>query len=652
MSSVRVGVTMERLGLWILAAFTVVAIAGFASFGLNAELLARFPRAVGFYHVSFGFFAQGHVLICAAILFLYLFRRSRGAWLGVFAAVYAISLGFELAGTRLGIPFGSYEYSSLLGPKWFENVPLLIPLSWFAMAVPSFALSMVAFSSRRPVARIVFASFLLVLWDLALDPAMSYLAPYWRWAESGAYYGMPAINLFGWAITAIVIMTVMHAMEADRWLSVASARWMVVYYGLTLAMPFGMVLAAGLWWAVAATIASVAIAGTVIYRSGRSDTLFPGNLAAEPVVDPVEAVTADAVYQFFRAHSRSFSFAARWFPPEQRRQVACLYMLCRTVDDIVDRGAPRDTAGVDHDLDLWFSRVRTAYLGGSSGLGWLDEIMHTSRGAGVPFNLVEDLFEGVRSDNGPVRIRTWEDLDRYTYCVASVVGIWMCYLFGVRDRESLRRAANLGRAMQMTNILRDVGEDLRQDRIYLPQDLMAVYGISTEDLHRFENTRQVDDEYSELILAFMARTNQLYARAWPGIVPLPPSFGRATAVAAEVYRGIHGSIRRNRFNNLTRRASTTPAQKILFAIYAAVKLGAYRTGAALSGLRESVQLRRAVTFPFAAEASYASGDSTGRSTRLAIEDGREDSVVAMLDSGTRRSDFQQTAPAAQNQNKR
>ncbi len=601
----RVTHKIERAGLWILGAFTLIAVAGYASFGRHPELIARFPGAVEFYSVSFAFFAQGHILIAAAALIAYLAGRVRMAWLGAFAAVYAASLFSEVGGTSIGFPFGDYDYSALLGWKWFDLVPWLIPLSWFAMAVPSFVIAMRAFSDERPWSRIVFAAYLLVLWDLALDPAMSYLAPYWRWTNPGAFYGMPAVNLFGWALTAVVIMGVLHWMRAGTWMQRLSPRWMTAYYLLTLAMPFGMIVAAGLWWAVLATLVALAVAAFILRSAFHSDDRpTPDQVEASPV-DDEEEDEPEAVSHFFQRHSRSFSFAARWFPARQRRLVASLYMLCRTIDDLVDHSASKNRAEVARELDDWLRQVRQAYDGRPTGIKWLDEVMTSSRRAGLPFQVVEDLFEGVRSDLGGVRIETWEDLHRYTYQVASVVGIWMCYLFGVRSDEMLLRAAHLGRAMQMTNILRDVGEDLRQDRVYLPAVLLREHGLSAADLKTAADTGVRPEAYRKVLDAFVERTDAYYAYASPAIAMLPNGFAPATAVASAVYRGIHAAVRANGYDNLNTRAATSTPTKVRLAAVALLGLWSRQ---ASRGVRTALGLSRATTdvaFDFAGDGSAA-----------------------------------------------
>jgi putative membrane protein len=255
---------MRRLpegGLAMLYIFSTIAVVGFATFGLNPGLLAHFPpQAAAFYGNSFDFFAQVQIWLAGAVLALFLAAHAGRRWLGVFAVVYLVSLGSELLGTGVGIPFGEYRYTEALGPKWFGHVPTVIPLSWFFMALPSYALARAALPGRR-LARVVMASLVLLSWDLALDPAMSRAAAYWVWAEPGAYYGMPWLNLFGWYITGLALMAVFAGMRSDHWIAELPLAWLAAFYGANLLLPLGMSAAAGLWGAVAATAASLLAAG-------------------------------------------------------------------------------------------------------------------------------------------------------------------------------------------------------------------------------------------------------------------------------------------------------------------------------------------------------------------------------------------------------
>lgn len=260
----------DRVGLVVLAAFTALAVAGWALFGTRPDRLASLPAWLsGFYGVAFRFFAQGHVWLSATVLGVYLTRRAGSSWVAPLIAVYALSLTSELLGTGLGVPFGAYAYSELLGPRWLNRVPWVIPLSWFLMSLPSYAIARLAHPDRV-VARVALASVILLSWDLALDPAMSHATRYWVWEDTGPYYGMPWLNLFGWYVTGVVLMTALASLRVDVWLDRLSTRWLAVYYALNLALPLGMCLVAGLGVAVIATLCALTVAGVWVWmRSGR-----------------------------------------------------------------------------------------------------------------------------------------------------------------------------------------------------------------------------------------------------------------------------------------------------------------------------------------------------------------------------------------------
>ncbi len=562
--SLSVNAWATRWPLIVLFIFTALAGIGYATFGRHPQLLQHTPQFAAFFGISFTFFAQTHILLTALVLCTYLTYRVQLRWLGGFAAIYLISLGSELTGTATGLPFGPYFYTDLLGPKWLDLVPVLIPLSWFTMALPSYFLAYITFPSRKQfLQRIGFGGLLLTLWDLALDPAMSYLTPYWQWGETGAYYGMPWINLFGWLVTGIVLMSALYALKADNWMPRLSASWVVKYYLLVLMLPMVMVLAAGLWLSAAFTAVSMGLCALYINHKA---TRFPGANDDDP--KPLhEALETEELNDYFMHHSRSFSFAARFFSTEQHRLVTRLYAFCRTTDDIADiYGVRNGKEEALKQLEEWERRVHLSYQGIPSNITWLDELMARSVQSGVPYQIISDLIEGVRSDLDKVELQTMEQLDRYTYCVASVVGIWLCYLFGVREQEVLDRAAALGRAMQVTNIMRDVGEDLRMHRLYLPAELMQRHGVSKDELLAMEaGTLRPTEAYKILVEDLLERAEADYNFAFRGLSAIPASFARAAAVASEVYRGIHRSIRRNKYNNFQRRAYTRWYEKIYLA---------------------------------------------------------------------------------------
>ena len=278
---------VDRGPLAVLVLFSVAAVAGYAVFGRNPSRLGGLSEgAARFYAVSFSFFAQAQVVLAGVVLAVQLVRRARWRWLGAFAAIYGLSLGSELMGTAWGVPFGPYAYTDLLGAKWLGLVPVLIPLSWWYMAVPAYALAAWVLGRRAGVgggasgveasggglrgasSRILLGSLLLLAWDLSLDPAMSEVVRYWVWGERGPYYGMPLMNLVGWYVTGVVLMTALEALGARGWLRGLSPGWAAAFYGANLILPLGMSVAAGLWGAAVAT--AMVLGGVVVWASSRS----------------------------------------------------------------------------------------------------------------------------------------------------------------------------------------------------------------------------------------------------------------------------------------------------------------------------------------------------------------------------------------------
>jgi phytoene synthase len=290
-------------------------------------------------------------------------------------------------------------------------------------------------------------------------------------------------------------------------------------------------------------------------------------------------------------HAKSFRFASRLFPADRREEVGQVYAWCRYTDDLVD-GVDAPPAELEARLDAWLTLSRRAYDGEVTGNPLADQVMAGMRAASVPFGYAEALIEGMRMDVRGTGYGTLSELWTYTYRVASVVGLWLTEQFGIRDPWMLDRAASLGHAMQLTNILRDVGEDLAAGRLYLPTTWLAAHDLTRSDLERMARTGDIDEAYRSLIERLLRVAESEYDHAFPAITRLPAFFRRPVAVASDVYRGIHDAIRANGYDNLTERAYTTLTDK--------VRLGAgalWRARAARGG--RTPALARAAIFALA-----------------------------------------------------
>ena len=278
------------------------------------------------------------------------------------------------------------------------------------------------------------------------------------------------------------------------------------------------------------------------------------------------APTLADVGSFMSRHSRSFRFATLLLPTGERPAVERVYAWCRYTDDLVDEVDAGDAGAVraaEAGLGEWLERSRNAYRGVASGVGLIDETMRDMARRGIPFAYAALLVDGVRMDLRSREYATMPELSRYTYRVASVVGLWLCGLYEVDDPWMQERASALGHAMQLTNILRDVGEDLDRGRLYLPLDLMRRHGLDRDHLAAMRaGDRPIGPFYRAMIDEMIGVADASYRFASEAFPHLPPAFGRSVAVAAAVYADIHRRIRATGYDTLRRRAYTSSIGKM------------------------------------------------------------------------------------------
>lgn len=254
---------VASLFLILQAVIVIASLLGYGIFTARPELLVQVDPGARFFTWAFYGFAVGNMLFGGLAVLLEALWKDRQKALWAFLAVYIVSLTSELLGTTYGIPFGAYSYTALLGPKWFDRVPLLIPLSWFTV---SWAAWVIARQRTRGLSAVCLATSLLVAWDLLLDPAMSKVTSYWIWGEAGSYYGMPWTNLVGWGLTGLVLLLMIDKLAPDPQGSVRFAVWV---YGVNFALPLGFCVLNGYWIAVVAGVGSACIALLVFGRNGK-----------------------------------------------------------------------------------------------------------------------------------------------------------------------------------------------------------------------------------------------------------------------------------------------------------------------------------------------------------------------------------------------
>jgi phytoene synthase len=273
---------------------------------------------------------------------------------------------------------------------------------------------------------------------------------------------------------------------------------------------------------------------------------------------------------YTREHAKSFYFASHVLPREKRMASYAVYAFCREADNIVDVGATPESAARLEELRQQLARV---YGAPGALRPHLAALRETVAAYAIPREYFLDLIRGVEMDLTRSRYDRFEDLKEYCYCVASVVGLMMAKIFGVSDGSAYRHAADLGTAMQLTNILRDIREDHAMGRIYLPQEDLAGRGYAEADLAR----GVVDDRFRDLMRFQIARAREYYAAAEPGIPMLTNDGSRFCArLMSTTYAGILTAIERNGYDVFARRAYVPAAGKLRIALGAAL---AVRPGA-------------------------------------------------------------------------
>ena len=276
---------------------------------------------------------------------------------------------------------------------------------------------------------------------------------------------------------------------------------------------------------------------------------------------PIEPVSVDKQLledaytrsaEITQEHSRTFFMASSLLPSEQREAARALYAFCRVSDDIVDEG--------EGNRLLQLLRWRNESLGSHArkenpvALAWAD----TRSKYMIPRQYAEQLLDGVACDLTQDRFTTFDELAHYCYGVASTVGLMTMHIVGYSGEEAIPYAIKLGVALQLTNILRDVGEDWRNGRLYLPQDELAKFGLTEEDI----DNGTIDFRWRNFMRFQIHRARQLYAEALPGIGMLGKNGRFAIAAAAELYQGILNDIEANNYDVFTRRAHLTGWQKL------------------------------------------------------------------------------------------
>lgn len=260
-----------------------------------------------------------------------------------------------------------------------------------------------------------------------------------------------------------------------------------------------------------------------------------------------------------RRHARTFAIASYLLPPEKRRGTYALYAFCRVADDIVDAAeAVADRGAAGHALARMNAHLEAA-INGRGQDPVFRELAWTIERFGVPAPALRELLAGVAIDLQTNRWDSWSGLLAYSEGVAGCVGEMCASVMGVQGgaanhAATVRYARDLGVAMQLTNILRDVGEDAGRGRVYLPIDELAAFGFTPEDI--LDGSALLRGQaWRRFMREQVARARDWYQRSLPGISNLEPDSQRCATACAMGYARILDVIERNGYDTFTRRAS-------------------------------------------------------------------------------------------------
>ena len=267
-----------------------------------------------------------------------------------------------------------------------------------------------------------------------------------------------------------------------------------------------------------------------------------------------------------RTRAGNFYYSFIVLPAERRRAMCAVYAFMRYCDDIVDEGG--SNADKQNRLNQWRGALNEAY--DSSGdfshdilPAFQDTVTHFS----IPKSYFEAIIDGAEMDLSVTRYLTYEDLYQYCYRVASAVGLVCIHIFGFTDESAKKYAESCGIAFQLTNILRDIQEDLEMDRVYLPQEDLETYGYTEEDIQR----GVLDDRFKQLMAFEVGRAKKCYEEALPLLPLIHPSSRACLAAMIRIYRENLFEIERRNYDIYHQRIRLSAWKKLAIAAHALIR---------------------------------------------------------------------------------
>lgn len=264
------------------------------------------------------------------------------------------------------------------------------------------------------------------------------------------------------------------------------------------------------------------------------------------------------------ASGSSFYYSFLFLPPERRQAIMALYAFCREVDDVVDEC--NDIALASTKLAWWRQEVERIGEGNPQHpVG--QALKKVAPGINLPKEQLLEIIDGMEMDLQQSRYLDFKGLSLYCYRVASVVGLLAAEIFGYRDRQTQKYAHDLGMAFQLTNIIRDIGEDARRGRIYIPMDELKQFNVPAADI--------LNGKYSDNFTALMQfqyeRAERYYEQAFAQLPAVDRKSQRPGLIMAAIYRTVLDEIKRENFQVLHQRISLPPTRKLWLAVKTWIK---------------------------------------------------------------------------------
>lgn len=276
----------------------------------------------------------------------------------------------------------------------------------------------------------------------------------------------------------------------------------------------------------------------------------------------VEAVT--------KQFGTSYYFATRFLPNDLRKATYALYSFFRIPDEIVDNAINASAEVIALELDDWEKMWDKAYAGQKTAYPVLNLSSEIFKKYNIPYQYSLDFLKAMKQDVYTNRYESYKDLQQYMYGSASVVGLMMSYIIGFNNSKALEYAPYLGEAMQLTNFIRDIGEDYKQrGRIYLPQEDMQKYNIDEDIIAK----NIITPDFVELIKFEIKRARALYRSSDQGLKYLNKRGRFAVVMASRMYEAILDKVEQNKYDVLNKRARTSKREKIYILGKAALEYG-------------------------------------------------------------------------------